>query len=86
VITSRLRGVENDAVGAVPSPRRPLQSVTGELAEAHTALRAAAPAGRWDDVLAEVGRLQREESLSPLAALQAVSAKLASGWLPPVTR
>jgi hypothetical protein len=37
-------------------------------------------------VLAEVTRLQYDQHMSPLAALQAVYAKLASGWLPPVPR
>jgi hypothetical protein len=56
--------------------------VTAELAEARSALRDLAPPDRWDDVLAEVRRLQASEGLAPLAALQAVQAKLASGWLP----
>jgi hypothetical protein len=79
-----LRRVEIEAVGAVPSPRRPVQltGVTGEIAETRARLRAAAPPGRWDAVMAEVARLQSEESMSPLAALKAVYAKLASGWQP----
>jgi hypothetical protein len=56
--------------------------ITAELAEARALLREAAPSDRWDDVLAEVRRLQAAEGLSPLTALQAVHAKLASGWLP----
>ncbi|MBN1093354.1 hypothetical protein JKP75_12755 [Blastococcus sp. TML/M2B] len=55
---------------------------TAELAEARALLREAAPADRWDDVLAEARRLQAHEWLAPLAALQAVHAKLAAGWLP----
>jgi hypothetical protein len=43
----------------------------------------ATPSGHWDAVLAEVTRLQYEQHRSPLAALQAVHAKVASGWLPP---
>ena len=80
--------MEVEAVGAVPTPRRPLQAVgvTAELAEARTKLREAAPAGHWDAVIAEVSRLQYEQKMSPLAALQAVYAKLASGWIPPVSR
>jgi hypothetical protein len=80
--------MESDAVRGVPSPRRPLQlvGVTAELAEARTKLRVAAPPDRWDAVLAEVSRLQLEQSMPPLAALQAVYAKLASGWVPPVAR
>ena len=80
--------MEVDAVGAVPSPRRPLQptGVTAELAQTRTKLRQAAPPDRWDAVQAEVHRLQFEQRMSPLAALQAVYAKLASGWVPPVPR
>ena len=78
--------MEVEAIGAVPSPRRPVQplGVTAELAEARTQVREATPPGHWDAVLAEVNRLQYEQGMSPLAALQAVHAKLASGWLPPV--
>lgn len=78
--------MEVEVIGAVPSPRRPVQplGVTAELAEARKQVREATPPGRWDAVLAEVTRLQYEEGMSPLAALQAVHAKLASGWLPPV--
>jgi hypothetical protein len=36
--------------------------------------------------MAEVQRLQSEEHIPPLAALQAVYAKLASGWRPPISR
>lgn len=77
-----------EAVGSVPSPRRPAQlvGVSADLAEARSKLREVAPSGHWEAVLAEVSRLQREERMSPLAALQAVHAKLASGWLPPVPR
>jgi hypothetical protein len=80
--------MEVEAVGAIPSPRRPMQvvGVSAELAQARTKLREAAPSGRWDAVIAEVNRLQYEERLSPLAALQAVYAKLASGWIPPLER
>jgi hypothetical protein len=59
---------------------------SGELAAARTKLREAAPAGYWDGVLAEVQRLQNDERMAPLASLQAVFAKLASGWLPPLSR
>jgi hypothetical protein len=80
--------MEVEGVGAVPSPRRPLQptGVTAELAQTRTKLRQAAPPDRWDAVQAEVHRLQFEQRMSPLAALQAVYAKLASGWVPPVVR
>ena len=77
--------MEVEPVGRVPAPRRPLQvvGVTADLAAARTKLREAAPDGTWDAVLAEVSRLQNEQHLSPLAALQAVHAMLASGWRPP---
>ena len=82
------RAMDVEAVGPVPSPRRPVQvvGVTAELARARTKLREAAPAGHWEGVMAEVQRLQSEEHLPPLAALQAVYAKLASGWRPPISR
>jgi hypothetical protein len=77
-----------ESVGSIPVPRRPVQpvGVTAELAQARAKLREAAPSGRWDAVVAEVQRLQHEEHLSPLAALQAVYARLAAGWVPPVSR
>ena len=80
--------MEVEPRGGVPSPRRPMQpvGVSAELADARTKLREAAPSGRWDAVIAEVYRLQSEQKMSPLAALQAVYAKLASGWVPPVSR
>ena len=78
--------MEVEAIGAVPSPRQPISGVTAELAAARTKLRQATPSGHWAGVLAEAQRLQTEEHMPPLAALQAVYAKLASGWLPPETR
>ena len=81
--------MEVEGAGAVvPSPRRPVQpiGITAELAETRAKVRDAAPSGRWEAVQAEISRLQREQNLSPLAALQAVYAKLASGWVPPVPR
>jgi hypothetical protein len=56
--------------------------MTAQLAEARRVLRAAAPDGSWDAVLAEVQRLQHENGVPLLAALHAVYAKLASGWRP----
>jgi hypothetical protein len=78
--------MEVEGVASIPSPRRPVQpvGVSAELAEARTKLREAAPSGRWDAVVAEVNRLQYEQRMPPLAALQAVHAMLASGWVPPV--
>ncbi len=78
--------MEVEAVGSVPSPRQPISGVTAELAAARTKLRQATPSGHWEGVIAEAQRLQTEEHMPPLAALQAVYAKLASGWLPPVSR
>ena len=81
--------MEVEGVGAVaPSPRRPVQpiGVTAELAGTRTKLREAAPPDRWAAVQAEVHRLQFDEGMSPLAALQAVYARLAAGWVPPLAR
>jgi hypothetical protein len=60
--------------------------VTAELSAARKQLRDAAPSGSWDGVLAEVQRLQLMEHMAPLEALRTVYAKIASGWLPPVSR
>ena len=81
-----LRAMEVEAIGSVPSPRRPISGVTAELAAARLKLRDVTPSGHWDGVIAEVQRLQNEEHMAPRAALQAVYAKLAAGWLPPISR
>ena len=81
--------MEVEAVGSVvPSPRAPIQpvGVTAELADTRAKLRESVPSEHWQGVLAEVARLQFEQKMPPLAALQAVYAKLASGWLPHVPR
>jgi hypothetical protein len=81
--------MEVDPVGRVSSgPRRPVQpmGVSAQLADSRKRLREAAPPDRWDAVQAEVHRLQLEQGMSPLAALQAVYAKLAAGWVPPLPR
>ena len=78
--------MEVEPIGSVPSQRRPVTGVTAELAAARTKLRQATPSGHWEGVIAEAQRLQPEEHRPPLAALQAVYAKLASGWLPPISR
>jgi hypothetical protein len=81
--------MEVEPVGSVASsPRAPIQpvGVTAELADARSKLRDAVPSEHWQGVLAEVSRLQFEQKMPPLAALQAVYAKLASGWLPQVPR
>ena len=48
--------MEVEPVGAVPTPRRPVQpvGVTAALAETRTKLREKAPPGHWDGVQAEV--------------------------------
>ena len=78
--------MEVESIGSIPTPRRPVQpiGVTAELAEARAKVREAAPPGRWDAVAAEVQRLQHQEHMSPLAALHAVYARLAAGWVPPL--
>ena len=81
--------MEVEALGtATSAPRRPLQplGITAEVAETRAQLRQATPSDRWESVQAEVHRLQFDQGMSPLAALQAVYAKLASGWLPPSSR
>ncbi len=78
--------MEVEPIGSVPSPRRPVTGVTAELAAARTKLRQATPSGHWEGVIAEAQRLQSEEHMPPLAALQAVYAKLAAGWLPSASR
>jgi hypothetical protein len=83
------RGMEVEPIAsAVSAPRTPPQpmGISAQLADARAQLRDAAPSKHWQGVLAEVSRLQFQEKMSPLAALQAVYAKLASGWLPPVSR
>jgi hypothetical protein len=81
--------MEVDPVGGVSSgSRRAVQpmGVSAQLADSRKRLREAAPPDRWDAVQAEVHRLQLGQGMSPLAALQAVYAKLAAGWVPPLPR
>ena len=75
-----------EPIGSVPLPRPAPTGVTGELASARRQLREAAPPDSWDGVLAEVRRRQNVEHMAPLEALRTVYAKLASGWVPPVSR
>jgi hypothetical protein len=56
------------------------------MADTRSKLRQAVSPEHWDAVQAEVHRLQFEQGMSPLAALQAVYARLASGWVPPRPR
>jgi len=83
-LTSSFPAMELDPLrGALPSSSLPQPGgVTAELAQARTKLRESAPPNRWDAVMAEVTRLQVDQSMSPLAAMRAVQAKLASGWQP----
>ena len=69
--------------GSTPaaSAARPV-GVTAQLAEARNMLRAAVPADSWDAVLAEVQRLQNDRGIPLLAALHAVYARIAAGWMP----
>ena len=81
--------MEVEPVGGVSSaPRRPLRpvGVSAEMADTRSKLRQAVSPEHWDAVQAEVHRLQFEQGMSPLAALQAVYARLASGWVPPRPR
>jgi hypothetical protein len=76
--------MEVEPVGRMPLPTQAQPvGVSAELANARQQLREAAPPGRWDSVLAEVQRLQTQEGKSPLEAMRAVLARLASGWIPP---
>ena len=56
--------------------------LTAQLAEARTMLRNAVPADHWRAVNAEVQRLQTERGIPLLAALHAVYARIAAGWMP----
>jgi hypothetical protein len=86
-IVPRLLAMDVERVGSIPSPRQPVQTVTvpAEVAAAWAELRRVAPEGQWDAVLAEIDRLRFDQGLLPLAAVQAVQAKLAAGWRPPVS-
>jgi hypothetical protein len=85
--TPTVRGMDVEPIGSVPAPRAPRPTgVAAEIADARRQLRNTAPADSWDGVLAEVQRLQVMERIAPLEALKTVYAKLASGWLPPVSR
>ena len=77
--------MEVEPVGGLSAaPAQPIQpsGVTAEIAQARAKLREQVPPDRWDVVMDEVRRLQSQEGMSPLSALQAVYARLASGWVP----
>jgi hypothetical protein len=81
------RAMSVEPIGSVPSRRSSVPTgVTAEVVAVRKQLREAAPSDSWEGVLAEVQRLQTVEHMAPLDALQTVYAKLASGWLPPVSR
>lgn len=68
----------------LPSPR-PAQphGVSAALAEARAKLRDAVPANRWDAVMAEVTKVQVDQSTTVLEAMQIVLRRVAAGWTPP---
>ena len=76
-----------ERVTGAPVSRSPIapvpMGISAQLADARAALRHAAPAGSWDDVLDEVKRLQAERGITLLSALRIVYDKLISGWVPP---
>ena len=77
--------MEVEPVGSVSAaPARAVQrsGVTAEIAQARAKLRESAQPDQWEAVMDEVRRLQTEESMAPLAAMKAVYARLASGWVP----
>jgi hypothetical protein len=59
------------------------QGVSAAIADARAKLRAATPPDRWDAVMAEVTRVQVDQSASMLQAMQIVLRKMAGGWTPP---
>ena len=66
--------------------KQQLVGVSAELAAARSALKQAAPADRFDAVLAEVSRVRTEGSVSMLEAMHAVIRKMAEGWTPALAR
>ena len=71
-----------EPVSSAGAAHASLTGVSAQLAEARAQLRSAVPEGSWDAVLNEVQKMQSERSMPLLAALQAVYAKIASGWQP----
>jgi len=75
-----------ESVGGVTSsgplvPQQPM-GATAELARARAALRETAGPNRWQAAQEEVARLQAQEHMPPLAAIQSVLGRLAAGWEP----
>lgn len=78
--TDRVSRVPASRSSVAPSP----MGVTAQLADARAHVRSVIPAGAsWEDVLAEVKRLQSERGMTMLAALTVVYEKLLAGWVPP---
>ena len=69
----------------LPSAVRAVQphGVSAALAETRGKLRDAVPADQWDAVMAEVTKIQVDQSASMLQAMQIVLRKVAAGWTPP---
>jgi hypothetical protein len=68
-------------VGARAAASAPI-GISAQLGDAMSRLRTVVPVEAWDDVQDEVRRLQQDQQLSRLAALQAVYAKIVTGWRP----
>ena len=71
----------------LPSAVRAVQphGVSAALAETRGKLRDAVPADQWDAVMAEVTKVQVDQSASMLEAMQIVLRRVAAGWTPPRT-
>ena len=69
----------------LPSAVRAVQphGVSAALAETRGKLRDAVPTDQWDAVMAEVTKIQVDQSASMLQAMQIVLRKVAAGWTPP---
>jgi len=69
----------------LPSAVRAVQphGVSAALAETRGKLRDAVPADQWDAVMAEVTKVQVDQSASMLEAMQIVLRRVAAGWTPP---
>ena len=77
-------GEVTDAVGRVAgaASHTGLAGVSAQLADARFGLHLVSPAGQWDQVLAEVRRVQAERSTTLLGAMHVVYARLCAGWAP----
>jgi len=66
--------------------RQQLAGVSQEIAHARKMLKLASPPDRFDAVLAEVGRIRAEGSVSLIEAMHAVYRNMANGWVPALPR